>query len=205
MWSKLPKEMKGYHTRNRTIKSLWEQKKQEVFNKENCQDQSIDANHQHIYECYMCNKKADRKKVVFCGICQNWIHSDCAKFDASLAQKVPIFCCVSCIRSTFGPFCNYIAFRKKRADLLQRKKAAQICKEWNLFNESTKKSWEEYYPFQKYGNQIGDQDFTYSLRGIENRHSNCWLNVVVHALNSTPLLLKLNSFIEMLDDIDNIV
>ena len=202
MWSKLPK---GYHTRNRTIKSLWEQKKQEVFNKENCQDQSIDANHQYIYECYMCNKKADRKKVVFCGICQNWIHSDCAKFDASLAQKVPIFCCVSCIRSTFGPFCNYIAFRKKRADLLQRKEAAQIRKDWNLFNESTKKSWEEYYPFQKYGNQIGDQDFTYSLREIENRHSNCWLNAVVHALNSTPLLLKLNSIIEMSDDIDNIV
>ena len=128
MWSKLPKEMKGYHTRNRTIKSLWEQKKQEVFNKENCQDQSIDANHQYIYECYMCNKKADRKKVVFCGICQNWIHSDCAKLDASLAQKVPIFCCVSCIRSTFGPFCNYIAFRKKRADLLQRKKQHRFVK-----------------------------------------------------------------------------
>ena len=141
----------------------------------------------------MCYTKADRKTVVFCRICQNWIHSDCVKFDASLAQKVPIFCCVSCIRSTFGPFCNYIALRKKRADLLQKKEVAQICKDWNLFNESTKKSWEQYYPFQKYGNQIGDHDFTYSLRGIENRHSNCWLNAVVHASNSTPLLLNLTA------------
>ena len=34
MWSKLPKKMKGSHTRNRTTKSLWEQKKkQEIFNK----------------------------------------------------------------------------------------------------------------------------------------------------------------------------
>ena len=99
-------------------------KQHEIFNKENCQNQSIDDNHQYIYEC---NKKADRKKVVFCGICQNWIHNDCAKFDAFSAQKVPIFCCVSCTL-------------EKRADLLQKKEAAQICKDWNLFNESTKKS-----------------------------------------------------------------
>ena len=197
-WDNIAKEKKNDNDAiQRTLKEMWNVSGKKNINRNHEDVPKCDTEDQsNIYECTICEAKSRRNEMVFCGICQRWLHEKCCGFSAKLAPKLPAYTCTNCVRNSFGIFHNYYAFHKK-SELRDSTEISEICRRWNILSLSEQLPWGSYHPFLGYGSIFTDDDIQFSQRGFKNVLSNCWISSILQLVHATPLQKIVNELSSM--------
>ena len=149
-------------------------------------DMILKGNKNETEECIVCNAKVTSMETVedwvCCDLCGFWSHCLCAGTEIKSMNAVEYYHCDTCISDKFIPFLRYLSYHATDSINIQNNSdVANIFQNWHGKSSEEKHAITEQPVAEKHKYSL-DIVLVTSMRGIENRFQNCWLNSIVQVV-----------------------